>query len=131
MLRPTWFMENFAHPTYSLTTRAIPPHTLIQLIALEDIGAFAALAFRDPDAWVGKSIELAGDELTLDEILAAIGRATDRHVPAIRGRSGASLARFGGWNADIASLRKIYPPLMTLDAWLASGGAGMIEKLVE
>jgi len=81
VLRPTMFMENFADPTWGPTgehslLQQIPINAAVQLIALSDIGAVAALAFRKPEQYVGKAIELAGDELTVEQIVAAIHRAT-------------------------------------------------------
>jgi uncharacterized protein YbjT (DUF2867 family) len=54
ILRPVMFMENHADPTYGLTgeyalIRAISARAAVQLIALSNIGAFAALAFGNPE----------------------------------------------------------------------------------
>lgn len=38
-----------------------PPHEPMQVIALEDIAEFAALAFADPARFAGRTLELAGD----------------------------------------------------------------------
>ncbi len=43
---------------------SIGPERPIPLIAADDIGAFAALAFRDPDAYAGTVLALVGDQLT-------------------------------------------------------------------
>lgn len=39
----------------------------MQLVSVHDIGVFAAKAFANPTAYKGKSISLAGDELTLGQ----------------------------------------------------------------
>jgi hypothetical protein len=54
VLRPVMFMENHADETYGRTgdhalIRMIPSNATVQLIAVADIGAFAALAFGNPD----------------------------------------------------------------------------------
>ena len=146
VLRPTMFMENHADSTWGVTgdhalLRTIPSNAKVQLIALSDIGAFAALAFANPAQYLGKAIELAGDELTRDQIITAISRAIGRTLPvATAPQKVAAKSSFGaegvegpisfcGWQADIPTLRALYPPLMNFDTWLTQGGAAMIEKL--
>src|SRR6266849_6165073 len=51
-----------------------------QLICTDDIGAFAALAFAKPERFIGKAIEIAGDELTNPDIAATFGRVMGRPV---------------------------------------------------
>lgn len=147
ILRPVMFMENHADPTYGLTgehalIRTIPANATVQLIALSDIGAFAALAFGNPEQYLGKPIELAGDELTLDQIVTAIGQATGRTLPlspirkepvapsAVAGETEGTFS-FCGWQADIPALRAQYPALMDFDTWLAREGKSMIEALLD
>lgn len=48
------------------------------MIAAEDIGSAAATALLDPDAVPGGSIEIAGDELTGEQIAAAYGARAGR-----------------------------------------------------
>ncbi|MEV6367114.1 NmrA/HSCARG family protein [Micromonospora musae] len=142
ILRPVMFMENQADPTYGLTAehpviQTIPPNATVQLIALDDIGAFATLAFGDPGHFLGEAIELAGDELTVDQMLDAITRATGRalperlvpprHAPA----PDEDPVPFGGWQADVAALRALHPGLMDFDTWLARAGASRITALLD
>ena len=37
----------------------------LQMIAVRDIGVFAALAFEKPEGIAGRSLEIAGDELSV------------------------------------------------------------------
>src|SRR5688572_288276 len=65
ILRPVAFYENFNWERASIlngTFNAIGlrPEKERQLISVEDIAVFAALAFANPDEYVGKTIELAG-----------------------------------------------------------------------
>jgi uncharacterized protein YbjT (DUF2867 family) len=144
VLRPVMFMEYHADPTYGVYgqaahIRTIPPDQRVQLIAVSDIGVFAALAFADPRRFVGQAIELAGDELSLDQLLAAIARATGREVAAIAGRTppdpataerefAAMTSSFCGWRADIPTLRRLHPALLDFDSWLARGGKPLLEE---
>eukprot|EP00983_Pelagomonas_calceolata_P065252 1148507-Pelagomonas_calceolata.AAC.1 len=45
-------------------TWSTPPEKPIQFLAARDIGLAAGYALSDPKSWAGKSLELAGDELT-------------------------------------------------------------------
>jgi uncharacterized protein YbjT (DUF2867 family) len=144
VLRPVMFMEYHADPTYGVYgqaahIRTIPPDERVQLIAVSDIGAFAALAFADPRRFVGQAIELAGDELSLDQLLSAITRATARDVAAIAGRTPpdsstaereftAMTTSFCGWRADIPTLRRLHPALLDFDNWLEKEGKPLLEK---
>lgn len=85
VLRPVMFMENHADRVFGITgeaalVRMIPPGVAVQLIAVTDIGAFAALAFADPARYQGAALELAGDELTRERLIAAISHAAGRDL---------------------------------------------------
>ncbi len=134
ILRPVFFMDNFnwsrqdiENGTFSI---ALHPHTRLQLIAAEDIGAFVGLAFNNPEQYIGKALEIAGDERTPTEIAQAFGHVLDRPVqfveqPIEQVRSFApEMALMFDWfntngnQADIPMLRTLHPQLMTLEQWL-------------
>ncbi len=138
ILRPVAFMENYNRNRAQILNgylpgRGIRPEKATQIIAVEDIAVFAALAFKDPKAYLGRTIELAGDELT-DEQAAqvfskVIGRSVTVIAPASRpGQSDeeakASLNFFNGeaYTVDILALRKIYPGLLTFEQYLRKHG---------
>ncbi|MEU7004086.1 NmrA/HSCARG family protein [Nonomuraea sp. NPDC046570] len=138
ILRPVRFMENQSDPRLGVRDDALTdvfrPDTSVQLIAADDIGAFAALAFTDPDHYVGRAIELAGDELTMRQVVAAISRATGRNVTyraipreALTDPDGIAGYDFGndrgGWQAHIPMLRRLHPDLMDFETWLDRHGA--------
>jgi uncharacterized protein YbjT (DUF2867 family) len=146
-LRPVMFMENHASRSpYGITgdaalIRVIPPAAHVQMIAASDIGAFAALAFADPERYAGLSLELAGDEVTGDQLAEAISRAIGRPVnreplaPEILEGFSVDAARldamtqFGGWQADLLQLRVLHPGLLDFEGWLAAGGASRLSAL--
>jgi uncharacterized protein YbjT (DUF2867 family) len=75
-------MDNFA--TYHrpvldgaelMVSIAVRPELPMQLIAVRDIGAFAAIAFERPDQFLGRTVEIAGDVLKPPEIAETFGRA--------------------------------------------------------
>jgi uncharacterized protein YbjT (DUF2867 family) len=143
VLRPAFFMDNFADHGPSeedgkLVLRlALKPDTAVQLIAVSDIGNFAALAFADPDAYVGRAWELAGDELTATGLAEAFGVARGRparfeelpldvvaanpyipYAPEIAVMF--EWFQTDGYRADIPTLRERYPGLRTFADWLAA-----------
>lgn len=84
ILRPTGFMENFG--TYfrpspqGILMLPLRPDTKLQMIAVQDIGEFAAAAFLRPAEFIGQAIDLAGDELTMPEVTAHLSRVMGRTV---------------------------------------------------
>jgi uncharacterized protein YbjT (DUF2867 family) len=145
ILRPAGFMDSLAHPLYGVTgdTLAIPikPDAAYPLIAVSDIGIFAALAFDSPDAYLGKTIELIGDVPTPPQIAASISRATGRSITYVQvpietlRQQNAELARAceflneGNFNVDISALRKLHPGLLDFDTWLQKEGKAQFEAL--
>jgi uncharacterized protein YbjT (DUF2867 family) len=145
ILRPASFMENYADPGWRVQTgtlaTALAPDTTEQLIAVDDIGAFAALAFADPGTHLGQTLAIAGDELAPAQIASAIGRATGRSIPyqhvpveVIRQQNPAAARAFDflndeGYQVDIAAARRLHPGLMSFDTWLDRRGNAMFEAL--
>lgn len=145
ILRPGGFMDSFTNPLYGISgdTLAVPikPEAAYPLIAVEDIGVFAALAFASPDDYLGKILELVGDTPTPPQIASAITRATGCHISyihipieAVR-QQNAELARAcefineGGIKVDIPTLRKLHPDLMDFETWLEKIGRAQFEAL--
>lgn len=139
ILRPVAFMDNYnwrraAITNGTFTSFGLRPDKGLQLIAADDIGAFAALVFGDPQSYLGKTLEIAGDELTEPQIAATLSKVIGRPVelaqptlPEGTAPSAEQLAMFRffngqGYNADISALRKIYPDLRTLEDWLRETG---------
>jgi len=146
VLRPTTFMENYTLPPQGLADGVLyeptAPDVPIGLIAVDDIGYFAALAFRRPERFLGRTVDLAGDFLTPPEIAramsAALGRTFEyRHVPASSLRNEIVAALYAWVNGegypkiDLDALRADHPGLMTFDAWLRRGGAARIAAAIE
>ncbi len=141
ILRPAFFMDNFrssvseqADNTLSVRM-ALRPETVLQMVAVDDIGAFAALAFEQKATFLGREIEIAGDELTPAQITEVFQHVLGKplhfiEVPVEQLRRvdpelGNMFAWFNqsGYQADIAALRQLYPPLKTLEAWLKQSNA--------
>jgi uncharacterized protein YbjT (DUF2867 family) len=148
VLRPVRFMTNYLGVgvlgidgiSNGVHRHLFPPDEPMQVIALEDIAEFAALAFADPARFAGRTLELAGDEPTPVEAAAAIAEATgipvryeqftDSEAAAISPVIAETKKRWEAgdrWHADIEALRVIYPGLRTLEGWLAESGAAAIR----
>ncbi|MEM9795433.1 MAG: NmrA/HSCARG family protein [Pseudomonadota bacterium] len=134
ILRPASFMDNFASfamriVLLSMFKTIMSPHTKLQLVATKDIGRFAARAFEHPTSHRGRQIELAGDALTVPEIIRTLRQGGVKPTFALRLPSfvvGKLPADFPimvqwfedqGFNADIDALRGDDPQLMTLADW--------------
>lgn len=139
ILRPAAFFENFNWERAAIlngTFNAIGlrPEKERQLIAVEDIAVFVALAFANPDQYLGKTIELAGDALTESQLAETfakvIGRPVELTVPTggNRRRSDEEMTAmfnfFSGeaYDADIPALRKLHPGLLTFEQYLRKNG---------
>ncbi|MFE9327318.1 NmrA/HSCARG family protein [Nocardia sp. NPDC052278] len=152
VLRPSSFMENLITQSATVGIRdgalrtAAAPHVCQQFIALDDIGAFAALALRNPDGYRGRTLELVGDALTPPEVAAQVSAALGREVPYIqrpieelrrideRFARGYELINSGEGSVpdvDINELRSLNPGLMSLRDWLGRKGAELIRPLLD
>ncbi|MER7278758.1 NmrA family NAD(P)-binding protein [Dactylosporangium sp. NPDC000244] len=148
VLRPVRFMTNYIGTgaagidgiVHGVHRHLFAPHEPMQVIALEDIADFAALAFADPARFAGRTLELAGDEPTPVEAAAAISEATGievRYEQLTDGEAAAlgpmveqTLRRWRAgerWHADIEALRVIHPGLRTFAGWLAESGAAALR----
>ncbi|MVU83126.1 NAD(P)H-binding protein [Nocardia sp. ET3-3] len=129
MLRPTSYMEGFATPMVAsiglgMLASVLGENKTLQMISVRDIGVFAALAFADPDEYLGRALEIAGDELAVPEISAITGRAYLRMPQRLLRMMGPESRMFfwfgeSGYRADIPALRRLHPNLLTLREWMA------------
>lgn len=139
ILRPVAFMDNYNWQRAAITNGrftgwGLRPDKGLQLIAADDVGAFAELAFAHPQDYLGVTLEIAGDELTEAQIAATftrvIGRPVELAQPSLpegaqpTAEQIAMLQFFNGqgYDADIPALREIYPGLRTFEEWLRETG---------
>jgi uncharacterized protein YbjT (DUF2867 family) len=134
VLRPTFFMDNFILPKVGFMypglengeiTVVFNPDKKLQFIDVKDTGEFAASAFNNPEKFNRQIIELAGDEMTIDEIANLIGKTTGKKVvvehltetQAVSKGIVWPLANFQQWtnvvgyNVDISALKNYGIPL--------------------
>jgi uncharacterized protein YbjT (DUF2867 family) len=119
----------------------LPPDRKLQMIAVDDIGGFAALAFEHPQKWLGRALDIAGDETSMNDLAALLTRVLGREVryeevplAAFESQAGSELASMWRWfkdvgyQADIPSLRQEYQRLTALDRWAQSQNWGAATR---
>jgi uncharacterized protein YbjT (DUF2867 family) len=139
VLRPVFFMQNWEmmrEPILGGTLlQPLDPGKPFQQVAVEDIGAFAAMAFEHPEEWIGREVELAGDERTMPEIAETFGRVIGREVSYYQvpwdrfeeqmGEEYAVMYRWFndvGYEADVEALRREHPGLIDFERYLRGHG---------
>ena len=139
IFRPTVFMQNWEWTREMILggTLAQPfdPDKPFQQVAVEDVGAFAAIAFENPDRWIGREVDLAGDEQSMTEIADTFSRVIGREVSYYQVPWDQFEEQMGteatvnmrwindvGYEADIAALRQEHPELTTFERYLRSHG---------
>lgn len=86
IIRPVFFMENFLSPWFKpgidqgQLMMALQPETVLQMIAVEDIGKYGRWAFEHPLALNGRAIDIAGDARTMPDAARLIGQAAGHPV---------------------------------------------------
>ncbi|GAB2580001.1 NmrA/HSCARG family protein [Microlunatus antarcticus] len=135
-LRPTFFMDNLLP---QLTPGAdgtvvvrlpLAPDVPLQMVAVRDIGTAAGRLLTDPGAVDGDAVEIAGDELTLDQVAEGVARAYGRParyeaVPVEALGDDTDLQAMFRWfatvpsyRADLAATRRLVPDVSDLATWL-------------
>jgi uncharacterized protein YbjT (DUF2867 family) len=139
-------MEDFTSPArfFQHGSLNVPWHDdlVMQLIAIDDIGAFAALAFAQPAVYLGRAMEITGDKLTTPQIAGALSTAAGRPVPhtqiplQVPWEHTPAAAKVYTWaneayfDTDLAPLREAFGDLMDFDIWLErSGRARLLAQL--
>ena len=139
VLRPVFFMQNWEMMREPILGGTLPqpldPEKPFQQVAVEDVGAFAAMAFGHPDEWIGREVEIAGDERTMPEIAEAFGHVAGREVGYYQvpwdqfeeqmGEEYAVMYRWFndvGYEADVEALRREHPGLIDFEGYLSGHG---------
>ncbi len=107
----------------------------MQLIAVEDIGAFAALAFAQPKTYLGQALEIAGDALNFRQIHTTLRQATGKPQPYLRVPATLAMGATGeigkmfrwfrdaGYQADLARMAQLHPARLSFAAWAQQAAA--------
>ena len=136
IIRPVFFMENLLSPWFLNGDKlyaAMKPTTVLQMIAVSDIGQFGARAFTEAAQLNRREIDIAGDAVTIPQAAATFTKALGRtiefvQIPIEEVRKNSEdfalmLEWFErvGYDADIPALtREFGIPPTTLEAWAAT-----------
>jgi uncharacterized protein YbjT (DUF2867 family) len=132
IIRPVAFMENFtSFPTFMMFSilRSSLNNKKLQMIAVEDIGKWVALAFSKREQFLNQSIEIAGDELSYSELQDAWKRVKGKNQFAIAlpklfilvmGEMGRMFLWFGkdGYQADLKHCKNQVPTMTSFVQWV-------------
>jgi uncharacterized protein YbjT (DUF2867 family) len=139
VVRPVFFMENFVsyfppQRENGVLTLALglPAERPLQMVAVDDIGAFVALALSRPEGFVGRAIDLAGDDLPMSRVVelwsSAAGEPVQYYeVPLENVRAfSEEIAEMYEWfdrvgfDFDIAAVKRLLPGLKSFEQWISS-----------
>ena len=140
ILRPAYFMDNLNYKKADILdgtyeSIGMDPGRPLQMIASDDIGVIAALAFGNPRDYLSRVIEIAGDELSESQIVKALSDVVSREVILTEPEKPSPYKDFiqmvdwfnkEGFQADISTLRRQFPGIKTLREWLESTGWGAL-----
>ncbi|MGA8030081.1 MAG: NmrA/HSCARG family protein [Bryobacteraceae bacterium] len=128
IVRPVYFMENWLRMKDQIAQGQLKlpltAETILQQVAVDDIGAFVATAFEHPGKWQGTATDLAGDESFMDQIAqtlqASYSQISWDDFEKQAGHETAIMFKWFqnvGYHADIAALRQAQPGLMSFERW--------------
>lgn len=86
IIRPVFFMENLLSPWFKpgidqgKLMIGIAPTTVLQMIAVDDIGKYGLLAFEKHAELNGREIDIAGDEKTMPETARIFSTAARKKI---------------------------------------------------
>ncbi len=86
ILRPVFFMENMLTPWFlngDTISAALRPQTVLQMIAVRDIGRYGARAFTDAEQLNRREIDIAGDALTMPQAAQALSAGLGRPIQSV------------------------------------------------
>jgi uncharacterized protein YbjT (DUF2867 family) len=127
---PWYWLDRF--PTGLELATPYEPDLPLPLVAADDIGAVAALAVAQPGPFLGRSVALAGDEVTPRLIADEIARALEEPVrlTEVQVEGVFMYPEAVGHARDLEWLRGVYPPLLTFREWLTSCGSDVCRSMV-
>jgi hypothetical protein len=128
IVRPVFFMENWLRMKDQIAqgqlSLPLTPETILQQVAVDDIGAFVAMAFEHPGKWQGTATDLAGDESFVDQIAQTLqvkySQMSWEEFEKNAGHETALMFKWFqdvGYHADVSALRQEMPNLMSFERW--------------
>ena len=139
IVRPVEFMDNIRYDRENILSGEYHDprgrESSHQWIAVSDIGFVVGEAFDKPGEWYGRTLEIAGDQLTIGEFVETLSRTLGIDVvhrqtswEAFEEQSGQEMTEMlrwfdeRGYSADVDALRRQYPSFLTYEQYLQSLG---------
>lgn len=133
-VRTVFFCENFADPANGdkvlpVLAGSLPADLPFHVLAVDDIARMVVRALEAPDRYLGVTVDLASDVVTLDEMRAVITRVTGRATPRwwvphvllrlMNAEFAAQLRwnRTDGWRFTMDEVRVHLPEPTSFEAW--------------
>jgi uncharacterized protein YbjT (DUF2867 family) len=137
IVRPVFFMENWLGMREGIENGALQlpldPSTRLQMVAVDNIGGVVAEIFAHPGRWQNRVFELAGDELSMQELAQVFTRACGREVRYVQipwdefeKQAGPEITTMYRWfqevgyHADPSAVRQEYHNMMSFEQWINS-----------
>lgn len=145
IVRPVFLMENFASPmtkegiAKGTLSMGIDPNQPLQMIAVDDVGYAVARVFDRREKYLGKAVDLAGDELTMPVAADVMGEAMGCQVrfqqlpiEKLRAISEDHAAMYdwlnsGGYHVDLEMQRVFNPGIHRFNDWVRESGWARTE----
>jgi uncharacterized protein YbjT (DUF2867 family) len=139
IVRPVAFMDNIEWNRAQISNGMLPSMGVrsdkrTQLIAVDDIGAIITIVFSNRLGYLGRTLEIAGDELTESEKAETLSKVVGHHVKLVQPQmpegytpddeeiAGARFFNGEAYTADIDAVRKIHPGLRSFEQYLHQEG---------
>lgn len=135
IVRPTSFMTNLMEASTMMRFMALSmfrgavSHKPTQMVAVEDIGKWVAHMFANPNDYMGKAVEIAGDEINFSQMIQAYRNVYGKTPRSIRlspklfsrGDAGKMITWIAehGYQANVPALRKAIPDMLTFEQFIA------------
>lgn len=86
ILAPVFLMENWLAILPGAVARGrlaypLPASRTLQMVAVDDVAAFARMALDRTTEFENRRVEIAGETLTMEQIASVLGAAVRRHLP--------------------------------------------------
>jgi uncharacterized protein YbjT (DUF2867 family) len=137
IVRPVFFMENWLAMRETIENGALKlpldPSTRLQMIAVDNIGGLVADVFAHPGKWQNRIFELAGDELSMQDLAQVFTRASGREVRYVQvpwdefeKQAGPEITTMYHWfqnvgyHVDLGAVRQEYHNVMSFEQWINS-----------
>jgi uncharacterized protein YbjT (DUF2867 family) len=137
IVRPVFFMENWHAMRETIENGALKlpldPAKRLQMTAVDNIGGVVAEAFAHPGKWQNRIFELAGDELSMQELAQVFTRACGREVryaqvpwDEFERQAGPEITTMYRWfqdvgyHVDLDAVRQEYHNVMSFEQWINS-----------